>query len=59
MRIANGMITCPDATDACVYTTDGRLAARLPLVDGAAELPSLPRGIYIIRAGKYALKVRM
>ena len=59
MRIADGMITCPDATDACVYTSDGRLAARLPLVDGAAEIPSLPRGIYIVRAGKYALKVRM
>ena len=23
LRIADGMITLPDATDACVYTTDG------------------------------------
>lgn len=57
LTIANGMVNCPDASEVLIYTTDGRIAARLQMTDGSAMLPELPRGIYILRAGKYALKV--
>ena len=58
--IDNGMIICNNgATEVVFYTTDGRIAARLPLIDGMATLPSLSNGIYIMRAGNAVLKIKL
>lgn len=48
-----------DAATLDIFTIDGRHATRMPITQGSNPLPELNHGIYIMRAGRNVIKVRL